>query len=698
MTSAYHTILAKYYSTENILNDVLRRLNFIEESSNSRRNAEDSISNSIVMSDFGNNEGQTSSLSTSSRPPTRFEGGEASSICVEALNMKSEKSIGLENDSYSQLSAIVDYHQEEISTTLENSNTHFQSVEENNVPTTVGMSNTEEGPFIPLSITSPTTNIELSATSSPDDSTRSEGENEFEEPEPVILTRPSRFLTVKSIPNNRLPDARDRVIESILAYFTPQELQITYRNSARAFLSQLVRQSLKAKIFEAGLPALHCFLPDDPFRLCILLWRGNSVNWLSILNDSMQAVSLTSQTPTNSNTSGGVSNKPFVGGDGLTSAEEEGTSDMHTGGSYDGEVPTGNHILTHLNPSSSAGHNRMCCNIDSIPVEISPNSRADICFLAFIEDVAILIGKNNLFKRSLLLIRAWWTYESSAYLGVPTKSFLPDVVLCVMVCCIFNNHYRSIVHPLQALAIFLAEFSDLKWTECAVTIHGISPFRVHGPDSNNQPQMAEFKPTDLFNLEFCQKHVEFYHMQSNDSVPTNTPPADPPLPIEGQGGEEAPGGGVVSDSTNTGVLDESVSISTPGAIIAPENSVVPTQVNTQVAVKNFQRRLMNIVHPLTYANMISASMSAERSTKIATIFETGAKELQTALDSFNTSLPAEESDINRPNPILNGVNRSPNTLEKFFKGVVLRFSGGWRPDVFSNSVLIGNEESSTIPR
>jgi len=63
-----------------------------------------------------------------------------------------------------------------------------------------------------------------------------------------------------------------------------------------------------------------------------------------------------------------------------------------------------------------------------------------------------------LFKRSLLLVRAWWAYEASSYVGTSVKNFLADSVICVMLMSVFNQHHTVIHQPLQALAVFLAEY------------------------------------------------------------------------------------------------------------------------------------------------------------------------------------------------------------------------------------------------
>ena len=82
----------------------------------------------------------------------------------------------------------------------------------------------------------------------------------------------------------------------------------------------------------------------------------------------------------------------------------------------------------------------------------------------------------------------------------------------------------------------------------------------------------------------------------------------------------------------------------------------------------FHRCAINIVHPLNQTNMVSSSISSERAAKIVQIFEIGAKNLCQALKISQADDPNSQSPFNR-----------------FFKAVLARFNGGWRPDVFKGA-------------
>ena len=50
-------------------------------------------------------------------------------------------------------------------------------------------------------------------------------------------------------------------------------------------------------------------------------------------------------------------------------------------------------------------------------VDMSANNIEELYQATFMEDCDIILGKNHLFKSSLLLLKAWWLYESRAIAG-----------------------------------------------------------------------------------------------------------------------------------------------------------------------------------------------------------------------------------------------------------------------------------------
>ena len=148
---------------------------------------------------------------------------------------------------------------------------------------------------------------------------------------------------------------------------------------------------------------------------------------------------------------------------------------------------------------------------------ITANDHTQLCFLAFLEEFSLLVGCNGLFKRSLVLIRAWWRNETISYVGESIYQSLNDEAIAVMVCAIFNKYhlinvtadvsgsstatppkerpqpqsqqqqqqYTSplISSPLQALALFVIEYASYDGATQVITLQGIQRFEDISPAS-----------------------------------------------------------------------------------------------------------------------------------------------------------------------------------------------------------------------
>lgn len=110
------------------------------------------------------------------------------------------------------------------------------------------------------------------------------------------------------------------------------------------------------------------------------------------------------------------------------------------------------------------------CTVNDIPVDISFNQMAGLSTLCFLEKVDELIGKDHLFKRSIILIKAWCYYESRI-LGAP-HGLISTYALEVMVLHILNIFHMSLCGPLAVLCKFLDYYSKFDWDNYYVSING----------------------------------------------------------------------------------------------------------------------------------------------------------------------------------------------------------------------------------
>ncbi|CAN6312866.1 unnamed protein product, partial [Urochloa humidicola] len=80
------------------------------------------------------------------------------------------------------------------------------------------------------------------------------------------------------------------------------------------------------------------------------------------------------------------------------------------------------------------------------------------------------VGKNHLFKRSIILIKAWCYYESRL-LGA-NHGLISTYALEVLILYIFNLFHKSLHSPLEVLYRFLEYFSKFDWDNYCISLNG----------------------------------------------------------------------------------------------------------------------------------------------------------------------------------------------------------------------------------
>ncbi|KAG0464348.1 hypothetical protein HPP92_019984 [Vanilla planifolia] len=142
------------------------------------------------------------------------------------------------------------------------------------------------------------------------------------------------------------------------------------------------------------------------------------------------------------------------------------------------------------------------CLVENIVVDISFNQVGGLCTLCFLEEIDHLIGQNHLFKRSIILIKAWCYYESrilGAHHGLISTYALETLVLYIFH--VFNNTFAG---PLEVLFRFLEFFSNFDWDNYCVSLWGPVPINSL-PDMTAEPPRkdgGELLLSKLF-LEAC---------------------------------------------------------------------------------------------------------------------------------------------------------------------------------------------------
>ncbi|XP_077231630.1 uncharacterized protein LOC143864729 isoform X2 [Tasmannia lanceolata] len=159
------------------------------------------------------------------------------------------------------------------------------------------------------------------------------------------------------------------------------------------------------------------------------------------------------------------------------------------------------------------------CLVENIVVDISFNQLGGLCTLCFLEEVDHLINQNHLFKRSIILIKAWCYYESrilGAHHGLISTYALETLVLYIFH--VFNNSFTG---PLEVLYRFLEFFSNFDWDNFCVSLWGPVPISSL-PDMTAEPprrDSGELLLSKLF-LDACSSvYAVFPGGQENQGQP-----------------------------------------------------------------------------------------------------------------------------------------------------------------------------------
>jgi len=239
------------------------------------------------------------------------------------------------------------------------------------------------------------------------------------------------------------------------------------------------------------------------------------------------------------------------------------------------------------------------CVVDGIVVDVSANQFGGLATLAFLNEVNAKIGKKDLFKRSVILVKAWAFYESRI-LGAPYALLSTYALKTLIICALRRFQTREIETPLDVLRVFFEYVSNFPWETHAVTIFGDVPV----------------EKLDKMSLkEFCEKE---------------------------KGESEAPDPRLSSSSLNDNFMDTILKLYGPDS--RPDANVLLNIGNVKKVP--FRRRAigakhLHILDPLSETNNLGRSVSLGNFARVRAAFRLGAERLK------RLEMEAEPENIRR---------------------------------------------------
>jgi hypothetical protein len=425
--------------------------------------------------------------------------------------------------------------------------------------------------------------------------------------------------------------ALSRLTNTILNFLTPTVEQLKQRFQVEKYIAKLVRKSLGAQVYQMGLYSIRSFLPDDPVTLSIYLCRGLENSWYLRLNEKLCRMSSSIHAQREAGDS------PEDSG---ANANPSDTQDLV-------HHPPPTHIIKNVSFMEEHCEHRLQCAIGNYTVDIRATQKIDLCFAAFIEEFDRAVGRDHFFKKSLILIRAWWTLEAAAHCetALPTLS---TSAICVMVCAIFNRFQREIYHPVHSLILFLTEYATFDWTNCGLTVYGpIARSLFDSSDPLTHDRCLELHPESLISRELIGKYEEF--LQQSGTPRTET---------EGR-----------NSSTERSLLNE-LFFSLEGNPPTESKSIAPRERYPGFIPSD----CMHIFHPLCLdVNIIPASDSEHYPSVMATVLRKGRDSILPIL--------ALAAEVENSSAELFKFSQLETTFETFFHETYSKYSHSYQPDL-----------------
>jgi hypothetical protein len=147
--------------------------------------------------------------------------------------------------------------------------------------------------------------------------------------------------------------------------------------------------------------------------------------------------------------------------------------------------------------------------VADVVVDVSFNALGGLCTVAFLEWADRTIGRNHLFKRSIVLVKAWCYYESrllGAHHGLISSYALEAMVLYV-----FNLHGAELKSPLQVLHRFLKELGAFEWEKYSLSLLG--PIELESLPHPRLAKAAMPKGPSLIDPQELREAVQKYSVQ-----------------------------------------------------------------------------------------------------------------------------------------------------------------------------------------
>ena len=274
------------------------------------------------------------------------------------------------------------------------------------------------------------------------------------------------------------------------------------------------------------------------------------------------------------------------------------------------------HKISNVNFVNEGESRAIRCTMDGVNVDMTANSIEELYQVAFLEECDLLLGKNHLFKRSILLLKAWWLYETRAFSGASMLASISEFALSTMLLGVINKYNKRLHHPLQVLSMFFSIYSKLNWETSGVTLRGVVEIDKAG---NILGEPTDGDSEDLLIPEDMVSRYQQRCGQSRINASQRTAStASVHHSVDGNGPQLSPSGG--GDSGGGGECFD-----------------------PKLRARMFLVGNLNIQNPLDPGeNVVHNKLSSRRASRFSQVIQAGAKNLQPVLSHLEKVLERDQ--------------------------------------------------------
>ncbi|EEY68690.1 uncharacterized protein PITG_19006 [Phytophthora infestans T30-4] len=283
-----------------------------------------------------------------------------------------------------------------------------------------------------------------------------------------------------------VPSAAASQADTLIEWMGPSDVADRVRQQVLSFVQRVITAHFPLAaaplFFATGSYPMKTYLPGSDLDICLLVPQELESSWYYIVTQALCVAG----------GSGGAGTVLDLGNSASSDVSGSSSPSGPAAASGGGPLLLTNTVrnVTFINADVRV----VKCTVDNIPVDFTANRVGALGAVRLLDAMAARVGRQHLFKKSLILIKAWCTHESRPFMqrasneaggSVPgstpasvmgaSHGALSTYAVNTIVMALFNQHGDALTHPLQALYLFLDRLAEFPWHECALTLHGPVP-------------------------------------------------------------------------------------------------------------------------------------------------------------------------------------------------------------------------------